>query len=291
MAVLDLRPPTGGAVHAKIDYLSFTIAGGVGEGSNNEFMFENVATRISQIVGDEAAAIFAEYSYFAAAGMGHYAHSGRVQNAGIALFYGGAANHILVQLSGTACAAFAQRNALLPLIERVHDRVTRIDVACDIDAPTLKVEDFTRYGYAKRFASGGTMHSPTGTTHYIGSRKSERFARVYRYAKPHPRAHLLRVEYELKGSYAKRAALALTTESVSALARTLGAAFGWKHPAWDEKLLDEPAVVTSRGEREGAGSVVWLMKQVLPAMVRLHQAGIFDVKAWLENTVLPALEE
>lgn len=117
-------------------------------------------------------------------------------------------NHFTVEVSGQGCEKLLKAEALQSLLERVVERVTRIDVACDIETPVTPSE-FVQEVAHKRMQASGYQKSNTGETCYVGSQKSERYARVYRYNNPHPRAHLLRVEHVFRRDHAKIVARAI----------------------------------------------------------------------------------
>jgi len=127
--------------------------------------------------------------------------------------------------------------------------------------------------------------SSTGETVYLGSRTSERYARVYRYNEPHPRAKLLRAEFQLKGVYANEAALKLTEgEALNGIAAALGEHFGFTHDVW--KADDEPVPLKVRSHAQTGNTVFWLTNTVAPLLKRLNETGKLDAAAWFDEYVM-----
>jgi len=117
------------------------------------------------------------------------------------------AAHFTLEVSGAHCGSI---EALMPqVLADYADCLSRVDLAVDIDTVTTPLS-FDAQCSPDRVNTRSKMSSSTGETVYIGSRSSERFVRVYRYKPPHPRIHLLRVEFQLKGDYARALAQNVT---------------------------------------------------------------------------------
>jgi len=201
-----------------------------------------------------------------------YTDAWTLPDAGITLFAGVSLNHCCVEISGGGCERLIEKNLLEEVLSAVVDRVTRIDIACDIETGVKPSEFVTALSH-KRMRSSGSQKSASGATEYVGSRTSERFARVYRYNSPHPRAHLLRVEHVFHKAYAKKVAQAIIQSGINGVAHTAGVAFGWAHETWkpqDDTLVD----ITSVKPEPNAGTTVfWLVHSVAPAFRRLCADG------------------
>jgi len=193
-----------------------------------------------------------------------------------------------VEFSGQGCTRLIERSLMDDVLVHVADRVTRIDVATDIKTDTMP-EEFVAAGYSERFGTVGMFNSPTGQTAYIGSMKSERFARVYRYAEPHPRAGLLRIECVSRRDHAKAVASAILTAGEASTAATLGEVYGWQHAAWTPDAAADADISVARPEKAAGGTLFWLMRSAAPAFKRLVQEGVIDnpvdflEKYFLEN--------
>jgi len=201
-----------------------------------------------------------------------YTDAWTLPGAGITLFGGISLNHCCVEISGQGCERLIEKGLLERILAATQTRVTRIDIACDIETeiqPTVFVSEMKH----KRMRSSGYQKSATGETCYVGSRTSERYARVYRYAEPHPRAHLLRVEHVFHKAYAKRVAYEIVNGDLDAVAAAAGKAFGWNHHVWDASNAHIPDLSIVSAEREAGKTILWLISSVAPAFKRLCEDG------------------
>lgn len=190
----------------------------------------------------------------------------------INIHFGGKANHILVELAGAGCQWLRDSGEFSRVALLVEERATRLDVACDLG--DVKPAAFVAAGYDPTFESRGTIKTGVGETEYVGNMKSERFARVYRYALPHPRADQMRVEHVLRRSIAKSGLVIHRQQGLESLVASCGAVFGWKHPAWSLER-----VTALRGERaayDQAATLRWVETAVLPCLRRLIREGLID---------------
>lgn len=181
--------------------------------------------------------------------------------------------HFSVEIGGKGCERLIELGIMERVLERVHGSVTRIDIACDIETSVTPTE-FVGVLSHQRMRSSGFQKSETGETCYVGSQKSERYARVYRYFEPHPRANLLRVEHVFRRENAKVVAAAIVHTGVDACARAAGDAFGWKHEIWKPDDTDAPQISVVAAERGMGKTVSWLVTSVAPAFQRLVREGI-----------------
>ena len=122
---------------------------------------------------------------------------------GISISWGEVNKHVFCEMSGTCCQRVFSTIDDNTLLASICDRCTRIDIACDIHTDVSPAIFCADRG-TSHFKTSGLYTSESGETAYVGSRKGGRMARVYRYAPPHPRSHLLRVEIELKKDSAKQ---------------------------------------------------------------------------------------
>ena len=195
----------------------------------------------------------------------------------------------LIVFNGGACDTLRKMgaDAMREVLLQVAITGTRLDLATDIAEP-VSVQEVEKWGWAKRITSKSYITSGTGDTLYVGSRKSGAFARVYRYAEPHPRAKLLRVEHELKKEQARAVAEIAAVHGVDVAQRSVAAKFDYKHPVLSETF--EGAVrpiVTERHERTMAKTEIWLMTQAAPAFQRLVRDGVIeDAEGWVKRYML-----
>lgn len=206
---------------------------------------------------------------------------------GISVFSSPNLTHCCVEISGQGCETIIALGKFDELLARVVERVTRIDIACDIETATHPSE-FVEQTSHERMRASGYQKSETGETCYVGSQKSDRYARVYRYYEPHPRAHLLRVEHVFRRKTAKAVASAIVEAGINAVAKSAGQAFGWSHAAWDTDAAPEVDLSVVAAERNAGKTVSWLMRSVAPAFKRLVQDGtIRDPEAFVRQYFMP----
>lgn len=205
---------------------------------------------------------------------------------GVTLFASPNLTHACLEISGQGCEKLIERGLLTDVLSACKERVTRIDIACDIETE-IHPDEFVKEVSHERMRTNGRVVSDTGETCYVGSQKSERYARVYRYNKPHPRSHLLRIEHVFRKAYAKKVAAEIVAKSLESVSAAAGLAFGWSHPLWRPSDVDgaEISVVL---ERSGSGSTIfWLLHSVAPAFKRLCADGtIQDPEAFLKQFFL-----
>jgi len=217
-----------------------------------------------------------------------YMDAWQIGGGGISLFASPNLTHCCVEISGQGCEGLLARSLLAEILIRISERVTRIDIATDIET-AVKPPDFVAETNHERMRASGYQKSETGETCYVGSQKSDRYARVYRYAPPHPRENLLRIEHVFRRDYAKAVAKVCMEGDISAVAKAAGLAFGWSHAAWS--LQDAPHMDISvvKAERAAGKTVYWLLKSCAPAFKRLCKDGtIRDPEAFIREYFLSA---
>lgn len=191
------------------------------------------------------------------------------------------ANHFTFEVSGTHCATLGET---MPYILRdFQDVLSRVDIAVDMETTVTPLQ-FDAACNPARINTRSRMTSSTGETVYVGARSSDRFARVYRYNPPHPRAHLLRAEFQLKGQFAKAAGAAIADGvSLNGIASHLGQHFGFQHPAWQPEA--PAAELTVHTHAQSGKTVYWLCTTVAPLLRRLEREGRLDVDRWIDEYV------
>jgi len=206
---------------------------------------------------------------------------------GIALWWGGQ-GHVLIEIQGRGCKLLSAQNALLPLIAATHTRATRVDVALDYET-TMSPTSFVGMGYSNRIKSTGTFESTSGSTVYLGSRTSSKYARIYRYTEPSPRAGELRSEYVFRKRAAKHIARSIADSGVISGTYAYVCSFGTYVPELDDIAVSEPT--KELRVRESAKTERWLITQCAPAFRRLVQEGVItDPLAFLTEHFLSVEE-
>jgi len=193
------------------------------------------------------------------------------------------AAHYTIEVAGTHCKTITPAQWIDTCLHWAGC-ISRLDIAVDMTCISTPKE-FTSALKASKAKTYSEFTSSTGQTVYIGSRTSERYARVYRYNEPHPRAKLLRAEFQLKGVYANEAALQLTEgEALNGIAAGLGEHFGFDHPAW--KVDDDPVPLKVQSHAQTGNTVFWLTNTVAPLLKRLNATGKLDAAAWFDEYVM-----
>lgn len=268
-------------MHVKIDWLSFTVP--VRSGIEN---IDGFALAIEhgfyEMFGSHVVAeIFGGEWRQKTGSRAPYSLAYDVQERGITVYCNPSLNTALVEISGRGCDFVRQTGLMKGMLEMAQNRLTRVDIACDMETGVKPVE----FAPKAQFASTTTyseMNSRTGQTVYIGSMKSETYTRVYRYAKPHPRAALLRVEFVFRRKLAKKIAEEILVQGLDAVAEASGRRVKFTHPVWKPKDTAEKFTLYGEPERENKSTFFWLVNAAAPAFRRLVKEGVIvDPEAFL----------
>lgn len=196
------------------------------------------------------------------------AHSSR---GGFTVFWRDTLPYSLVEITGTGMAELRRHKLIGKFLNLYGDMLTRIDVSRDIECDT-DPRVFAQMRDEKRFQSYKEEFSPDGISYLVGSKSSDRFALVYRYKPPHPRAHLLRVEHRLKDEQAKITAKAIMRDGLAHVVGQLGNTFGWTHPAWSLNPALGKAPTAPRDSKQGK-TERWLLTSVVQAVDKVIKNG------------------
>ncbi|HMC99946.1 MAG TPA: hypothetical protein VKH37_07330 [Ferruginibacter sp.] len=269
-------------MYFSIDYYSYTIPTETPFDDGMFFTQEDTAKKIflSSLSTIQSDAIGRD-GWTHERGAKFYSHRLRHDVTGIALSYGKVNPHLLVELSGFACANLDARGFLEDVIKGTFSRCSRIDFAVDIETKTRPVEFIERRGN-KSFKSSGHKVSPTGDTYYIGGRTSERMARVYRYNPPHPRSNLLRAEAEYKGDAAKASAEHYCTHGLQKACLDAHHIFQWEHDDWKTDGDISGKIPYKKYNPQNASTVRWLYGDVVTALRKAFKTGLVDPEEWLK---------
>jgi len=273
-----------------IDWLSF--------GFEMEGQQKMMAFKLFDRVGDAIAAQYPLFNARMCEGNNFLPRTARApynssmlrEDHGMTVFAHQMLNHGLVEVGGIGMDTLGGVEAEIEIAREVQGRLTRIDIACDIFCD-VQPDEFCSLRDGKRFKSWGEQKSESGHTIYVGSRTSDRYARVYRYYEPHPRHQFLRVEHVLKAEQAKAAVKQIEHSGLPAFVAMLGNTFGWTHPIWTPDHDTDEAVKAWRPERRAGKTVMWLHAQVIPAIVKLHRDGTIDARQLFADHILPELDK
>lgn len=272
-----------------IDWLSFTVPIGNGNYPERGWQWLDIQQFINSYVGEIVSQFFSGVSWLLDKGRAPFGQSFKSERGGLTVFFSSRLPYALIEISGVGMQQFREAGIEKALLEIAAERVTRIDIASDIRTQASPA-DFASKRDLGRFKSNASFRSKTGDTEYVGGRTSERYARVYRYAEPHPRAEFLRVEHELKKSAAKVAIAHILGNGVSWVQASLGRTFGWTHPAWSMDETDAYAMPSIPNSRTAAKTELWLRTQAAPAFVKLVKQGLIDdPEKWLRDVFLSEL--
>lgn len=273
-----------------VDWLSFTLPFETLTGSGGEILlWESLLQSIDRYCGAEIDFIAQATDFVHGKGRAPYTDTWHSDMIGITLFARAGSPHMLIELSGKGCQAAREAGVLEAWISRHSGTATRVDIAVDFPTATRPAA-FAERRDNQRFKSGGHMHSERGETVYVGSRTSDRYARVYRYEPPHPRSDLLRVEMVFRKDQAKAVCRMLAYDGLRDTTAVCGSVFGWQHPLWPDDFKDAAPLPVERTETHQGKTVHWLFKQVLPACEKVVRSGERDHIESFVNHLLEMLE-
>ena len=254
---------------ATIDWLSFTIKGDWSSETFKEEKYHAFFNRIAPVAGrvQTTARFGYDTAFTCNTGVIALYHSRRADMG---------AHYIL---SGSVLKGFYESGLspfkILEFVVSIRAKVTRIDIAKDLTNLQVNIENI--WCMAKRGESTGTSQTVRnvtdnrgGYTMYIGSRESEKFARLYnKAAEQGVDGDWWRFEVELKGDAAKMAARLILADVEASGAIFDGIAFGMLS-------LEDPTYNAFRGEKVPIGlpkvertpdTELWIEKQVIPAVL------------------------
>ncbi len=274
-----------------IDWLSFSIEAETKDIRSSGGQLKAIHDQLLKCLGAELLGVLGWNTAEYGRGRPPHPYSLRVKGTGFTVFVAPQHDRILCEASGTTCRILDENGLMESMLERTHQFMSRLDLAVDI-VTTTEPKDFVAEGYNGRFKSTGSYNSPTGKTEYVGSRKSDRYARVYRYSKPHDREQFLRVEMVMKRHHAKLYAQRLIQDGLKASIFYAGEDFGWSSPLWDVESAKASEITLGRRARSNDKTLRWLETAVVPAFLRLvRTGGLDDWEHWLLTNIVAELHE
>jgi len=192
----------------------------------------------------------------------------------LAMIYGYTSyNGVLLELSGRAMDRIEASSPALVDTWLAMSKITRIDIALDLEeriAPAILCKDITA-------RTLGKLQSSTGETYYVGSQKSDKFARIYLYNEPHERANSTRIEFVYRRDYAIEIARLLASGAgakvVGNIKRELQEKGLLMTNHWHE-ISEDKISMNGENSRSDARTLLWLKKQVSPSIERLLANGV-----------------
>jgi len=264
-------------MYPKIDYYSYTIALDAPFTSKGNSVQEYVENAFVSCLQKSPEVEAFSKGWTLEPAKGFYFARLRHEGTGVALSWGNINSHVLVELSGKSCDMLDSVDLLIPLINSTSERATRIDIAVDF-LSDVSPERFSAFRNVDKWKHTSYVFSASGETFYIGSRKGERMARIYRYYEPHPRAAYLRVESEYKGDAARALAARVQDFPLDRLALLAHEPFGWKHPLWNDSELAGEKLTYTAYRSTNASTVRWLYGVVASSLRRAIKEGLIDWK-------------
>jgi len=266
-------------VYALIDWLSFTVGGGGVSGEDNDACWADAWAQIRKHLGGHADLLVQGQDFAWANGRAPYLFCKRRTDGGVSIFFDRRRAEVLVEMSGIGCGSAREVGGLETLALAVSFSTTRVDLTVDI-LTDVSPQDFVNAGFSKRFKSGGRQFSESGETVYVGSWKSNRFARVYRYNAPHPRSQFLRVEHVFRDESATAAIGFMASSNLQGCLSACGQVFGWLHPVWSpDEIFEDDRLTSGRDPKANRDTVFWAYRSVIPALARLLVERRLD---WLD---------
>lgn len=226
-----------------------------------------------------------------ASGRRPYRYGHENKEIGLYVHFGGQSN-ALIQFSGNGCKFLESSDLMMTVLVGARDRMTRLDIATDIET-SVRPEEVVKAGYNARIKTQSITKSPSGETAYVGSRTSAKFCRVYRYEEPHPRAKMLRIEYETKKVQARITAECILANGLEHTADMLSKYYEWSHEVIPEPQDYTTAIPSEVSQRSESKTLHWLLKQCAPAFKKLVVSGaISDPHEFFEKHFMPpAIQE
>jgi len=269
-------------MQCKLDWLSFTFPITLLGEKDNVFTLDHVLSAFhdhteSRLLSDLQGTL---WSWVQSAGF--YTHKIQHPKLLIAISWNAGNPFALCEISGQAVDVVLQSISVHELASCANGRATRLDFAIDFETD-VRPETFAALRDERAFRAYAFYTTETGDTCYIGSRKSDRMARVYRYNSPHPRAHLLRAEAEYKGDAAKIACDALTRLELTEVCLSAHLPFGWHHPLWQPGEAEISKLPARAYDSEGAETLKWLNTVVVPSIKKASDKGLISLREWLEE--------
>lgn len=268
------------AISTRLDWLSFTV-------DVLPLLTEGRVLSAGRVVLDlvrEATGGVLTFSGGPNIGVGRYPYRFSTDGDGFKVYWSQGQPEMLIEVSGKGCEALHNSGALPGLVEAFVDRLTRVDIATDILTETRPLE-FAEQRSNQRHKSHEHNVSQSGETYYVGSRKSPRYARVYRYEPPHPRADRLRVECVFRGPHSVALARTWLEVGDEETAARVGNQYGWTHPDWTPESKE--TIPAWRPDRSEHKTLHWYHSQVIPAVKKLIKAGVLTKEDMMQDFFPP----
>jgi tellurite resistance protein len=269
-------------VEYSVDYLSFTVPFDTLKPELSHLLGGLAEQAVSDFLGVYIHAILDNQPFTVLRGRAPYAASWGRADGGVRIFGAPQISHVLVEITGAGCKTLREHGQLEEILSLVSGRVSRIDMAVDIETAT-PVAEFASLRAIERFKSISDIRSETGDTYYVGSWKSDRFARVYRFAPPHPRSDKLRVEHVYRRDAAKAFAKVLLAGGYPAAVAGAGMVYGWSHPSWDTGDVQPIEATAGQLRKSSKNTVNWLYDTVTSSIIKQVKKGELNLDEFINH--------
>lgn len=255
-----------------VDWISFTFDLSQEQSVMQFELWGRAAAALQQQLPLAYEAFVKNWEFIPRPGRAPYNSAQQRSDNGVMIFAHQRLPHSLVEVGGIGLDVLGGLDQELAVLQSVAPRLTRLDIAVDIFTE-VRPDEFAAHRTAGHFKAWSESVSQSGHTVYVGSKSSDRYARVYRYNPPHPRSQFLRVEHVLKAEQARTAAAQIHAQGLDTFVALIGNTFGWQHETWSPTVNTDEAAAAWRPERRQGKTVAWVYSQVFPALRRLLLDG------------------
>lgn len=271
----------------RIDWLSFVLAPMTDpDRAGDELISERILNSLWQNFGstlyNDLGLALEALDY----GRAPYRFGWKDTTAGITIWGSDELPHFTIEISGKGCSRLHDLGLMESVLMNGAEFCSRIDLAIDLETPmTPSQVVLLREGGRSRTHSH--IESDKGETLYLGSMHSEHYLRVYRYAEPHPRSHLTRMEFVARRKRAKVVAGQVLLHGIVATSDALLREAGFELLCGAFEEANPVDLSSMRPERNSGGTTRWLITQCAPAFKKLCSEGIItDPQAFLDRYFL-----
>lgn len=278
-------------MYVKVDWYSCTYKRHQELGDQTEDVARGALDSLTAVAGKAVGESLSQFAWERMPGRKRFSWSVGIPDEGVRIYSNHDLDYYLLEISGKGCDLLRSLDTLNTLIESTSERASRLDMACDM-VEDVTPDEFVKSGYSGRYGESPRIPSKDGITRYVGSWKSDRFARVYRYNEPHPRAGITRVELVYRRGMAKAALEQLSLNDLPNMIASMSAPFSFKHPAWNVETSEATPLNLATPDRTTGGTEKWLVSQAAPAFRRLVSEGVIkDPQKWLETWFLADVDD
>lgn len=265
-----------------IDYLSWTIPTDAIGNTRNHLLGPMTEQVVNEFMGSDIDALLDDQPFTLLRGRAPYQASWGRADGGVRFYSSSSLSNVLVEVSGVGCKTIQARQVLPRILAMVQTRLSRIDLAVDIETKTAPYVFAAKRDVAKH-RTITDWRSDSGDTFYVGSMKSDRYCRVYRFNPPHPRSAMLRVEHVFRRAAAKSFGAALLASDYAAAAAAAGRIYGWSHPDWQTENVTELQLSSGQVRKTERNTVNWLYGPVTQSIVKNVRNNQLDLEHFIDH--------